>query len=342
VADASPAGPPVGFALLLVLAVVLYAGMMGSLADAPNSDAMGRGLALAFGALIGTVLSLVLAALLIVAAVRGSMSLWGRIGAFILLPLATVAMWLAGDAYGARDYSAILIPALLPPLFALYAVRARFPSLRRWVSEGVANIVLGGAILLLIGTPLARAAFPTPRDPAAEARAMVEEKARIDREEERQRENQRREEAQFAALGPQSSMADYLPFIFGERSGQARDGIRKVNSRQADTVALLNDERLRDLADLLEFDVDATPELCAAYGAALAKAAAQVDPKVNSNYIGAAIDLEGQLRNLEWLVGEHCALAAPIALLEKNVRTNADSSRMTKFADALADLRKLR
>jgi hypothetical protein len=41
-------------------------------------------------------------------------------------------------------------------------------------------------------------------------------------------------------------------------------------------------------------------------------------------------------------VGEHCALAAPIALLEKNVRTNADSSRMTKFADALADLRKLR
>ena len=45
-------GPPIGTAILLVLAVVLYAGMMGSLSDAPNSDAMGRGMALA-GLIIG-------------------------------------------------------------------------------------------------------------------------------------------------------------------------------------------------------------------------------------------------------------------------------------------------
>ena len=43
-ADARP-GPPIGTAMLLVLAVVLYAGMMGSLSGAADSDAAGRGMA---------------------------------------------------------------------------------------------------------------------------------------------------------------------------------------------------------------------------------------------------------------------------------------------------------
>ena len=98
-ADTSRDGPPIGTAILLVLAVVLYAGMMGSLSDALNSDAMGRGLALAFGAILGTALVAVLAVLLLIAAINGSMSPWGKIGASTLLPLAMVAMWNAGDAW---------------------------------------------------------------------------------------------------------------------------------------------------------------------------------------------------------------------------------------------------
>ena len=137
-ADAQP-GPPIGTVILSVLAVVFYAGMMGSLSDAPSSDAMGRGMALAFGAILATLLSIVLAILLLVAALKGEMSLVGKIGVFILLPASTVAIWMAGDAYGRRDYSAILVPALLPPAFLLYALRARFAPLRQKIRESAAT-----------------------------------------------------------------------------------------------------------------------------------------------------------------------------------------------------------
>ena len=87
------------------------------------------------------------------------------------------------------------------------------------------------------------------------------------------------------------------------------------------------------------FDVDATPEVCTAYGAALAKETAQVDPKVSTNSLGVALDLERQLPNLQWLVGDGCDLRAPLTQLEKNLRAVADSSRIVKLADEMAKLR---
>ncbi len=337
--QSQPPGPPIGTAILLVLAFVLYAGMMGSLSDAPYSDAMGRSLAVAFGAIIGTVLWIVLAVLLIISAVKGSMSIWGKIGCFILLPASLVAMWMAADAWGNRDYSAIWIPALLPPLFVLYAVRARFPSLGRKVGEGVANIVLGGAILLLTATPLVKSVIPVPRDPAAEARAMVEEKARIEREEQRVHDAEKREETEFAALGPDSSMSAYFPFLNSNRfSKQALAGIRAVKSRQADAVALLQSKPLVDLAGLSEYNLEPTPELCRVYGDALAGTASSVSKSV-PNYLGTAIDLEWQLPNIKWLTGARCNLDQPLTTLEANLRAVADSSRITGFADKLAALR---
>ena len=185
---APPRAPPIGTIILLVLAGFLYAAMMACFSDARGGDAFGRSLAVAIGAIIGTALWLVMGGLLAVAAVKGEMSRGAGIACFILLPASCAAMWIAGDAYGSGDASAILVAALLPPLIVLYAVRARFPLLRRKIGEGVANIVLGGVIVLLTATPLIKAALPVPRDPEAEARAMVEEKARQDEEEQRQRE----------------------------------------------------------------------------------------------------------------------------------------------------------
>jgi hypothetical protein len=313
--------------------------MMGSLSDAPHSDAMGRGLALAFGAILGTALSVVLAILLIIAAVKGSLSLWGVIGALILLPLATVAMWMAGDAYGNRDYSAIWVPALLPPLFVLYALRARFPMLGRKVGEGVANIVLGGAILLLVAGPLAKASRPTPRDPAAEARILVQEKERVEREQAAAREARQREEAEFSALGSDSPLYSYLTHLQSmARHDRALEGIRRVKTRQADAIALLQQGRIVALQELWLFNLDPTPPLCQAYGAALAGAAGKVT-KARSDYLAVAIDLEWQLDNIQWLLKGHCDLKEPLGLLESNVRAVADSDRMIKFADTLALLR---
>lgn len=333
------AGPPVGTIVLLSLAGLLYAATLGSLTDAPHTDAAGRGLAVAFGALFALALFLVIAALLIVAAVKGAMSWVGRIGALVLVPAAVATIWLAGDAYASGDLSAIWIPGLLPPLFVLYAVRARFAPLRVAVKEWIANGAMAVACAGLIGLPVARELFPPPIDPAEQAHVAAEEQARRDREEQAARQARDQERAKFAALGPDSSMADYLEFVNGNFSREAREGIRKVKSRQADTVALLDAGRLGDLSSLLEWNVDATPQVCAAYGAALAREAAKVDPKMSSNYIGIAIDLEWQRPNLEWLTSERCDLDAPLALLEKNLRTYADSSRITRFADEIGKLR---
>ncbi len=338
-AEPRRAGPPIGTVLLLIGAFVLYAATMGSLSDAPHSDAAGRGMALAFGAIFATALFVVIGALLIVAAVKGEISLVAGIGLLLLVPAALVSVWYAGDAYGARDLSAIWVPALLPPLFVAYAVRARFAPLRKVMREWIADAIVVAGCAVLIGVPLVRQAFPPPRDLAAEARAAAEDQARRDREEQAAREAREREQAKFDALSPDSSVADYLEFQYDRRT-EVREGIRKVKSRQADTVALLNAGRLDDLASLLEWDVDAMPEVCAAYGAALSKAAAQVDPKVSSNYLGLAIDLERQRPNLEWLTSERCDLDQPLTLLEKNLRAVADSSRITKFADVLAALRR--
>ena len=331
---------PFGTIVLLILAVVLYAGMMGSLVDAPHSDAAGRGMAVAFGAIFASLLFVVLALLLLVAALKGRMSLAGKIGCFVVLPAGMIAVWLAGDAWAGRDASAIWVPAFLPLLIAAYALRARFLVSRARGGGLAVELGLAALIVVLIGAPFVRVSLVEAPDPAAQARAAEEEKARQEAQDKAVREANEREAANFAALGPNSPMADYLPFIYGNHAREARQDIRRVRSRQQDAVALLEAGRLNELSSLLEFDVDATPELCRAYASALGRAAAELDPRTGSNQIGKAIDLERQLPNLQWLAGERCDLAAPLGVLERNLRAVADSSRITGFADKLVKLGK--
>jgi len=334
--------PPIATILLLLLAAVLYAPMLACFIDAPNGDAFGRGLALAYGAILAGLLWLVLAALLTIAAVQGRMPVWARVGAAVLWPLSCVAVWMAGDAHGAGDRSAIWVPALLPPLIALYALWARLPVLHTVLRAGVTSAVLGGAIAFLTLAPLVAATRAALPDPARDAR--LEEAGRA-QEEQRAKEQQAaldRQEAQFASLGPDSALPDYLIYLssmaYGER---ALAGIRQVKNRQADTTLLLQQGRIADLRELRHFDVAPTAELCQAYGAALAGAAGKVT-KARTDYLMTAIDLELQLPNMKWLIGSRCDLRQSLGLLEGNVRAVADSDRMTRFADTLAALRPTR
>jgi hypothetical protein len=329
---------PVGIIILLTVAAVLYAAMMGCLGDAPGSDAFGRGLALAFGAFLGIALWLVLAAALVVAAVKGRLPVWAVIGLVVLVPLSCVAALKAADAYGAGDSSALLVPALLPPLFALYALWASLPSLHGTLRAGVVSAVLGAAIVFLAATPFVaahRAALPDPeRDArlAAAAKAQEEEQAR-----ERQAARER-DEAEFASLGPESSLESYLIYLHSQTyTDRALIGIRKLRNLQADGIALLQKGRLLDLWELKELGLEPTPDLCGAYGEALAGAAGKVN-KTQSNYLGVAIELENQLSNIKWLIANHCDLSQPLGMLSTNLRAVADSSRITGFADTLDGL----
>ncbi|HET6222936.1 MAG TPA: hypothetical protein VFE11_12245 [Dongiaceae bacterium] len=333
---------PAGTIALLSLAVVLYAAMMSCLADAPGGDAFGRGLALAYAAFLGAVLWLVLAALLVVAAVKGRMPVWAALGLVVLLPLSCVAVWMAGDAVGRGDSSALVMPALLPPLFAFYALWARLPALHARLPAGVVSAVLGAAIVFLTAAPfvaMTRAALP---DPARDARLAELAKAQEEQQAREQQAARERDEAEFARLGPDSALESYLLYLHTETYGaRARAGIRQLKNRQADAIAMLGKGRLLDLRDLRELDLQPTPDLCQAYGVALAGAAGKV-AKTQSNYLGVAIDLEGLLPNIRWLVANRCDLGQPLGLLAGNVRAVADSSRMTGFADTLEALAKVK
>ena len=333
---------PVGTIILLSLAAVLYAAMMSCLADAPGGDAFGRGLALAYAAFIGAVLWLVLAALLIVAAVKGRMPGWAALGLVVLLPLSCVAVWMAGDAVGRGDGSALLMPALLPPLYALYALWARLPALHARLPADVVSAVLGAAIVFLTAVPfvaMTRAALP---DPARDARLAEAAKVQEEAQAKERQAARDRDEAEFARLGPDSTLESYLLYLHTETYGaRARAGIRQLTNRQADAIAMLGKGRLLDLWDLRELDLQPTADLCQAYGAALAGAAGKV-AKTQSNYLGVAIDLEGQLPNMRWLIANRCDLGQPLVLLAGNVRAVADSSRMTGFADTLETLARVK
>jgi hypothetical protein len=187
----------------------------------------------------------------------------------------------------------------------------------------------------LAATPFVAAYRAAQPDPERDARLAAAAKAQ---EEEQARERQatrEREEAEFASLGPDSSLESYLIYLHSQTySDRALAGIRKLRNLQADGIAMLRKGRLFDLWELRELGLEPTPDLCAAYGEALAGAASRVS-KTQSNYLGTAIELESQLPNIKWLIANRCDLGQPLGMLSTNLRAVADSSRITGFADTL-------
>jgi hypothetical protein len=95
------------------------------------------------------------------------------------------------------------------------------------------------------------------------------------------------------------------------------------------------------LANLWDFDVAATPEVCRVYAAALDKQTSAIDSRRHAYYSdgGEVVDLERQRPNLRWLVGEGCDLKGPLRRLENMLRSIADIPFVTNFADEVAALR---
>ena len=335
-------GFPAGFASLLVVTLFLYAVTAGTVADSRNSDPAGNALSDAFAAIFAGGLWVALAILLVMAKTRGAMVSWAPAALFVLVPVSVVAFFLAMGRFGAGDRSALIVVFALPALLILYAVWAHFPALHGTLRPaGTSAGLLAMVGVLAIGTISVglRTAPPSPRAPEVHA---AQEKARLEEAAKAGRVTRERTATAFAALGPDSHIADYLPYLH-ERgfAEQALRGIQKVKTRQADAAALLEQRPLAELGDLWQFNVLPTRDLCAAYGTALTTAAKRVT-KARSDYLSAAIDLEWQLPNIKWLVSAKCDLSGPLERAETNVRAVADSDRMTNFAHTLADLKGIR
>lgn len=336
--NAKPAKAPVGTIVLLIVAGVLYLAMAGSLADLGGSDAAGRGMAMGFGMIFGAALWLVLALLLLIAAINGAMPTAGKIGAAVLLPVSSVAASVALDLYSHRAEWAFAVVLALPVLIAAYALWARLPAVHAVLPPLPITALLGGVVILLCLVPLAGVKLAVAAAPSAEVQAAAE-KAREAALRQQEEDAIKRESEAFAKLGPDSSLRDYLLYLPGgdSRSREALAGARKVKSRQADAVALLNAGRLEALTDLFRLDLQPNAELCQAYDNALANAASEVT-KARSDYLSIAIDLEQQLPNIRWLVAGGCNLDGSLGLLADHVRAVSRSERMVTFAKTLTSL----
>jgi hypothetical protein len=335
-----PSKAPIGSIVLLIVAGFLYLAMAGSFSGMNETDAAGRGMAMGFGTIFGAALWLVLALLLLIAAINGTMPTVGKIGAAILVPASAVAASFAADLYSHKAGWAFAVVLALPLLIAAYAMWARLPALHPALPPLQTTAILGGAIVLLSLAPLAGMWFAAASMPSPEIQATTA-KAREEALRQEEQEALKREAEAFAKLGPDSSLRDYLLYLPGgdSRSREALAGARQVKSRQADAVALLNAGRLEALTDLFRLDLQATPDLCQAYDSALANAAAQIT-KARSDYLSLAIDLEQQLPNIKWLVAGGCNLNDSLGILADHVRAVSDSERMETFATTLSGLRR--
>jgi len=333
-------GFPWGTTVLLLLAALLYLAFLANLLGARGSDAAGRGMALGFAAILGFLLWLVIAALFAVAILRGRMPAYAIAAALALLPLSALAAASAAGFYSEGRSAMVAVPLMIPPLLALYALWARFVEWHEAVPPTPVTMVLGGAIVALTIVPLVLAVIEFAPNEARDAARAERLKAAEADEHKRQQEAEAEEAARFARLGHDSPLTDYLEFLLpgDPRFDLAVAGARLVKSRNADAAALLSGNRLDDLADLWRLDIDPAA-VCSAYGMALKAAASQIT-RLDPTHMSAAIDLERQLANMEWLVTARCDLGESLVDVEAKVRAIADSARIIDFADKVAALRK--
>ena len=331
--------PPIGAVALSLLAGLLYAAQLATLYDSGHSDAAGDSLTGAFVALFGNALRIVLTGLMLAAIKNGRMSIWATVGACVLLPLSAYASFTSARLYAAHGGWPLIVPTLVPPVIVLYALCVRIPALAQSLSEALTNALAGSAIVALIAASVWASYLDQLVAPAREAAAQAVYESMRAEQERVSAEYRSRDEAKFAALGPNSPLRDYLEYLNSSdlRARQALENARYARTRQADAVALLREperDRLVDLRELWQLDIEATPELCEAYEAALRKNVQKIDPSY-SNRLGEAIDLEFQLPNFKWLVAQHCNLSATLTDLARRLRVVRDSSRIDQLADTV-------
>jgi lipoprotein NlpI len=330
--------PPVGAIVMLVVTGFFYLGMMSSLSDIQNGnvDAAGRAMAEGFGALFAIALWVALAILLLIGGVKGAMPAWSAIAATILLPISGFA---ATIAVGLLDRGAslryLLVPALIPPLIAAYALWARLPSLHRVMPPLPTSLAAWAAVALLAAAPLPRYAANKAAENALIQRQKQEAAAAVAKAEEQHRQNLER----FQKLTADSPLWDWAQF-FGKNSDfdeQAIAGARALTHRQADAEEALRRGMGFPLIEYRRLDLAATPGFCTAAGDFLSQdAAAHKAPGADADYLTVQQYFEPYDEAVEWLTQSRCNLDGAIAGIRETVGGYKQSSSRDAYLAALA------
>ena len=335
--------------MLLAAAILSYIPWLLALVNAPSWAAPGTGSgeerfseawAIGFTLLFGTPLWLAIGGLMFFAWRRGSAPHGWTMASAILYPLGLIATFGASQTWLAWPGGwSILVPALLPPLLALYSIWVLVPSLafsaRRLapaVALGLTALVASASIPFALIDP---AGYPARL--AAHRQRWNETFARRDTE---AQQAALRWEAGIRKLGPESPLAAWLEYVNGSVGSeplhqQALDGARHANGRQADAIALLDNGQIRRLAEMWQLNLTVTPALCAAYDRALVRLATTDEPMESE--VGGW--LEQQLPNIKILLAADCDLAngrgAAAARATKVAAANPGTARWLQLAAIL-------
>ena len=292
--------------------------------------------------LFGIPLWFAVGGLLLSAARSGRMPVWARGWSMILHIAAAITVWAVAQVYIDADGGlSVIVPALLPPLIAGYAATMRLPAFERLSPNRVSQAALAaGGIVIVAAIPLG---FLDLHDlPAHVAADAARLDARIAKEQAASDKARAEGEARFKALTPDSSLKDYLSYLLATYDNDpehatALAGARLVKTRQNDAIEMLDQGEINRLRELWEFDLEATPTLCAAYDHALQKLAASDEFDWN-----AGEHLEYQLPNIKFLAAGHCDLDAGLtaaqARVNKIIAVNQGNERWTGFLATLIQL----
>jgi hypothetical protein len=145
--------------VLTALACLLYVFMIANALNTPTGGGGEDRIGDAFEALFVTGgLWIVLAAMVAVGAIMGSMPRWAAILAVFLIPLSGVAAFIAIDMCSRNMRWAVAFPALLPLIITFYAYWARSKRLHDALPPRRASLFAWGAVLVLSIAPMALAA----------------------------------------------------------------------------------------------------------------------------------------------------------------------------------------
>jgi lipoprotein NlpI len=261
VADSSRRRPPIGAIITLILAVFPYAGMLASLSDLGRSgnDAMGRGFDEAFAVLFGIALWLLLGILLLIGWLRGEMPDWSVTAAAVLWPLSAVSASIALDFIDHGD-DYIIVPALLPPAIAAYALWARLTGLHGFLQPLPTSIVAWTAVALIATVPLPRYFIEQHAKHLVEAQEAAEAERQAAIEAEKQRVNLER----YDKLTADSPLWDYAAFFTNDNAlrDRAIAAARALPHKQSDAEEALRRDMGFPLVEYSPLDLERTPAFC--------------------------------------------------------------------------------
>jgi hypothetical protein len=327
------------FLVLLALMLFFFVGQMLSLNDMKTAGT-GHG---SFSGVFAVILALLvwglLAALLIMAGVKGEMPTWAAFVAFILHP-ASFAAVIAATGLMEKGQAAkpwvMVVPAAAPLLMAAYASWAFFPALRAAIPAVAAGSMAWGVVLVLTILPWPSATQQWRENGARLAQIDLEaraaEKARV---EAARQENL----VKLQAMDPDTPLWRWLEFTDPKKGvrEEAFAAIRNVGRRQADAEEMASRGMTGPLLDLPNLGLEATPVLVKAHKEHLLWLVRDVKrPDAASvSYSWIAREVDEYLPSIQWMAERHCGCSGEVAALEEAVRSYRTSPGKADCLEAL-------